>query len=449
MKQAQLIGLLCVGLLLASIGNGAVGYMKRVGLIEQQTYASFMATYCGDPGANPESVGDRCWCIHEPTPQQAKLAMADSAHFVTPYQDAGYQRWLKVGKDAVFAVFLLMSLYLIGRQKAPLPGLADSWPAMLLALIVSMGFAISLVIWGGSFAIVGMRSFEFLAIVLLGGWAVGGMHHFARCLGWLLIIEAVLVVFELIHGMPMRACPRWFRAAGTMVLPSSLGIASVVALAFYASFSLKSSWLPFLIAVSVALIVASGSGTGLVALFALLGVLALQRTSGSRKWMALTALLLSGIVVLVELPALTHRSDIYDSLFAAGGRTDKLRDVVQAFNATDLLIGRGLGYGTNTATNLAALATAPTFHVAGATEPFYADSTVTVMLMQLGIIGVAAFYGLLIWAFWRDPVARPIYAVVLISSLMISICEVFPVNFTMGLALAHTLAMSRRKQAAS
>ena len=78
---------------------------------------------------------------------------------------------------------------------------------------------------------------------------------------------------------------------------------------------------------------------------------------------------------------------------------------------------------------------------------FSADSTVTVLLTQLGITGVILFYGILVWAYRRDPRARPVYLVFAITSLTINITEVFPVNFLLGLALAGTLSLSRRARA--
>jgi hypothetical protein len=47
------------------------------------------------------------------------------------------------------------------------------------------------------------------------------------------------------------------------------------------------------------------------------------------------------------------------------------------------------------------------------------------------------------WAMWRDRIARPAYIVIAISSLTINITEVFPVNFMLGLLLAHTISLSR------
>ena len=123
-------------------------------------------------------------------------------------------------------------------------------------------------------------------------------------------------------------------------------------------------------------------------------------------------------------------------------------ELLQSTSATDLLVGRGVGFGTNTALNLSSAVPAPLPPGADG-EKFAADSTVTVLLTQLGAIGILLFYGTLGWAFLRDRVARPAYLVFAIASLAINITEVFPANFLLGLTLAHTIFISRKQTRAS
>jgi hypothetical protein len=440
MRHAQLVILVGIGLILASLGNGAAGYLKRIGLLDHSIYVNYVATYCQLPREGRGSFG--CICMHEPLDEQSnsRPGVGERPEPKYIYQNFGSERWLKLGKDALFGGFLLVSLYLIGARRVRMPSLADSWPPWLLMVSVAVGFAISLVFWGGSFAIIGLRSFEFLAIVLLGGWAAGGMQYFAYCAGWLVILQVLLVALELTFGIPISSCPHWFRAAGTMVLPNTLGAVAVVALAFYASFTAIGTRFFVLLLATALLLAASGSGTGLVALFALLAMLALRRMTGSRQRMAVLASVLLGVLMVLQLPAITHRPDIYDSLFAKGGRVDTFNKVLRVSSPTDTLIGHGLGYGTNTASNLAAISTAPAPSVLGAHDRFFADSTVTVLLTQLGIVGITVFYWLLGWAYWRDPMARPAYLVIVLVSLTMNVTELFPINFMLGLLLAHTIA---------
>ena len=448
MKNAPLVIVLSIGLLLASLGNGAIGYLKRIGLVERQVYDNYRVAYCDVPNGSQDSFANPCMCMRDPKPNTTGETQSTANALPEPkyiYQNLGSHRWWKLSKDALFGGFILLSLFLIRTGRARLPEISALRPAIPLVASVAIGLAISLASWGVGFAAIGLRSFEFLAIVLLGSWAVGGMHYFARSVGWLLIIQAALAAIELILGIPLRVCPFSFRVAGTMVLPNSLGIVTVVALAFYASFSQNKTWLPMLLLAAIAILAVSGSGTGLVALFALLAMLTLRRISGSGKWVFAVAMVLLGAIMMVKLPSITQRPDIYDSLFAAGGRVEKFTEVLRTTNALDTLFGRGLGFGTNTSSNLVDLTSAPLPSVMGTTEPFYADSTVTVLFTQMGILGIAAFYWLLGWAFLRDPVARPTYLVIGITSLTMNITELFPVNFLLGLLLAHTIFLSSRK----
>jgi len=438
MKPAYLIILVGIGLILASLGNGAAGYLKRIGLLDRPIYDDYLATYCQVPHDGFVS-SERCMCMREPLDEAAAVGERPEPKYI--YQNFGHLRWLKLGKDALFGGFLLLSLFLIGTRRARMTSPADSWPPWLLIVSVAIGFVTSLALWGGSFALIGLRSFEFLAVVLLGGWAVGGMPYFARCVGWLLILQVLLVAVELLLGIPLSTCPHWFRAAGTMVLPNSLGAIAVVALAFYASFTPINARFFILLLATMLLFIASGSGTGLVALFALLAILTLRRMTGTRKRVAVMASALLGVLMVLQLPAITHRPDIYDSLFAKGGRVDTFNKVLRVSSATDMLIGHGLGYGTNTASNLAAISTTPVPAVLGANERYFPDSTITGLLTQLGIMGIAAFYWLLGWAFWRDSVARPAYLVIALVSLTMNVTELFPVNFLFGLLLAHTITV--------
>jgi hypothetical protein len=438
MKPAQLIILVGIGLILASLGNGAAGYLKRIGLLDRPIYEDYLATYCQVSRVGSVS-SERCMCMREPLDEASAVGERPEPEYI--YQNFGRLRWLKLGKDVLFGGFLLVSLFLISTRRAKMPLLADSWPPWLLVVSIVIGFAMSLLLWASSFALIGLRSFEFLAVVLLGGWAVGGIPYFARCVGWLLILQVLLVAVELILGIPLSSCQLGFRAAGTMVLPNSLGAIAVVALAFYASFSAITARFIILLLATILLLFASGSGTGLVALFALLAILALRRMTGSRKRVAVLASALLGVLMVLQLPAITHRPDIYDSLFAKGGRVDTFNKVLRVSSPADTLIGHGLGYGTNTASNLAAISATPVPAVLGANERFFPDSTVTGLLTQLGIIGIAAFYWLLGWAFWRDPAARPAYLVIALVSLTMNITELFPVNFLFGLLLAHTIAV--------
>jgi hypothetical protein len=419
MKNAQLATIIGLLFVVASLANGSVSYLKRVGLLEHGAYTRFVQTYCSGQEDTP------CACMQEPPSGSVPNDFADEKYI---YANNGNERLLKICKDLLFAGFFLLSCYLIQAKRANAPDSEALLPPLSLLASVGVGFLISLFLWGDVFALAGLRSFTFLAIALVGGWAFTGIQQITSCVAILLVMQLILVFIEAHIGLPLRDCPSSFRAAGTMVTPNSLGVLTVVGLAFYYVYSSAKTYFPFLLLVGTTILLASGSGTGIIALFVLVGVLCLTSTSGLRKLILAGALLIVSAGLLAKLPALLNRPDIYASVLSSGGRIGKFTEVLSEASPIEILVGRGIGFGTNTATNL---------HI-GATSS--ADSMVTVLLMQLGMVGVILFYSLLIWAYRRDARARPVYLVFAITSLTINITEVFPVNFLLGLALAGTLS---------
>jgi hypothetical protein len=177
----------------------------------------------------------------------------------------------------------------------------------------------------------------------------------------------------------------------------------------------------------------------MVALLVLVGFIVLRRLGGSRRRLAGVLLVSLMGALLVFMPVLTKRPDIYDSLFAQGGRVDTFGKLWNVTDREQVFLGRGLGIGTNTVTNAAGVAALPMPEVLKRAAPFYADSTITSIFAQMGLAGLAAFYLMLLWASIRDPIARPTYLVIFLASLTFNITEVFPINFLLGLLLAHSL----------
>ena len=69
---------------------------------------------------------------------------------------------------------------------------------------------------------------------------------------------------------------------------------------------------------------------------------------------------------------------------------------------------------------------------------------VTSLLTQLGLVGALLFYGALAWAAQLDRQARIFYVIVAACSLTLQITELFPVNFLLGIVLAHSVVVARQ-----
>ncbi len=437
-KNLWIVGL-AIGVFMAGLMNGASSYLKRVGMIDRADYSLFINTYCDDPARAVGLRAQRCLCMRDPTeaadgepklPQQTLL----SRRYL--YETVGAERALKAAKDILSAALIGASLWLVFRRQNRVTGLASAWPLWILVLAITLGSVASAFLWGGKFAVVGLRSFTFVAVALLGTWLSGGMHWVARSVAALLVVQLVLVASEYAFGIPLRFCPNTFRAAGSLVLPNTLGVFAVAALAFYAAFSLNARFLWWLVAATVVLVLASGSGTGVAALGAWGIWLGIERYGAqwSRAKMIATVFVLAAIL-LAALPYLVQRPTIYDSVLGREARVGSLVRLVEQATPQQLLFGQGVGFGTNSGMTL--LKDAPeALPVTSTGEKFSADSTVTIMFTQLGVIGVLLFYAVLIWAFVRKPKARGFFIVASVTSLAINLPETYPVNFLLGLALA-------------
>ena len=424
-----------VGIVLATLANGAYAYLARLGQLDRAHFHEFVSLFCDrapERIEGPLALSCRCMRVHPEI---------DYSKVISPvylYHTDGWRLLLKLPKEALFAALLLVSLAWRPRLRPSSWRRGDVLVVGGFAAVLAMGVLFSLANRGPIYAALGLRPFEFVAVAALASWAAPFLRDVAKPLLALLAIQACLVVPEMLFAMPIRTCPNSFRAAGTLVLPNSLGIVAALLLAFAAAFrpeALRSPW-PWLAGACVVL--AGGSGAGIVLMFLTAMLQAWRIVPPERRRMLLGAGAAIALVLVFALPLITQRPQIYDSLFGLGGRSDKVAEVWQASTPVQRVFGEGMGYGTNMAINLVSAADGAVREAYLDTNLFYADSTVTSFLEQFGLLGPLAWIALMCWAAWRDPVARPFYIVFAVASLVINIPELFPANLMLGLALAHT-----------
>jgi len=358
----------------------------------------------------------------------------------------------KFAKELWFLGFLFVSILMLG-----IPGVLRSIiglpkPALAFTALVALGWLTSFFYFGSLFALVGLRSYEFMVIAIVGGWAAGGMRMLSRVLCVLILVQCALVALEFVIGIPLRSCPNSFRAIGSFVIPSTLGIVAVISLALILEVEARREVAAVMTLATMFLLVASGSATGMVALFIVFAwhlVHQLPARWRVRAGLAICALLLG---LLVALPTMLHRADLYDSILGSGGRFDKMEYARSMIDGPmEAAVGRGVGTASNTYSNMWHSQVAYTgeqgFYLP---ETYYTDSTITLMFAQLGWTGVLAFYLMIAWAMYRDRRMRSVYAVIVLCSLTINFIEVFPANFLLGLLLArsfHLHALTRARLA--
>jgi hypothetical protein len=437
--RGRLVVLIGAGLVVASICNGAVFYLKRIGLLDHASYLAYWSAHC-DGKYTPESfaITASCPCadIQDSIENTQELEDSKSAYL---YRSTGYEIALKLVKDVFAAGFILLSLFTAAPRHSQPPRFASSWPLLVLAGIVLAGFALSYANYGAAFAILGLRPYLFLAVALTGSWIAGDLGVFARCIALLLGIELLLMPFEFAFGMHIHGhfgdSSFVRRLSGTLVAPNSFGIFAVAALAFYHAFSQPKDSLWPLVAIVAILVAASGSATAWLVLLLFLLALSAGRTEKTHPVVAFPVAVILCLALLWTLPTLVGRVEVFDSVFGPGARMDEILSEFRS--GPELLIGNGLGVSTNAAMTLqeispALLASAP------ANVFSIVESTAAALIRQSGLPGLLAFYLVLAWAFWRDGRARIFYAVIALSSLTAKINELFPVNFLLGVALAHS-----------
>lgn len=449
-NQAFFAKLLGVALLLATVCNGAEFYLKRVGLIEKEAYGAYWAAHCESlvaigPG---EIAQPRCCALATagewPNLLTPEHLMIESARTRYLYNTLGPGIALKIAKDGLFLALIAASAYLIAVGAAALPSARQAWPMYFISSYALIALVASLTYNGVLVAGAGARSFMYLGVALLGQWLAPHLPTIARCLAFLLVAEAALIPYEIMEGIHLHdhigTIPLAARASGTLVLPNTMGAFAVSSLAFYYSFSSDPRWRWALVVVALALVFASGSGTGIVCMGAFIFVLLLERESGPRQRTVVLACAVAGAALVLALPTLSGRPVIFDSIF---GRIYGLLGVVSKLSLPEIILGSGLGVKTNLAAILFGQL-GPDAFGAGAQLDFRpSESTITGLLLQIGVMGTLLFYGILIWAGLKDRAARMFYFIVAICSLTLKVNELFPLNLLLGLALAHSMQNHR------
>ena len=450
--QRSAATLVALALLIAALCNGASVYLKRTGLIDGDAYRAYWSIHCEHIGAGRALAHARC-CAHATLEESAKRrspAHGDLEDKAARYlfEASNSERALKLVKDLFGLVLIGFSALLVANRVAQMPALRDSWPVWPLVGYVAIAFLVSLLLNGTLVAAAGLRTFMFAMLALLGLWLAPHLGVIARYLGALLVLQVLLIPFELFRGIhPYGEWSSLYlaeRTIGTMVHPNTMGIFAVTALAFYYAFAPARAWLAALAVAALAAVFSSGSGTGIVCAVLLFFVVLNDRLGeGRRAVLAISAVLACAAAVLA-LPVLSGREWILGSIFDERGRLGALVSVVAERGLVETLFGSGLGTGRIVALQLSDHANLERLDPARLLASRFTDSTITGLVIEIGVLGAAMFYAALVWAGLRDRAARPFYWVVALCSLTINVTVLFPLNFLLGLAWAHSSWRGRR-----
>lgn len=415
-----------VAIVVATILNGSSFWLKRVGWLEPELYRTY------------ESITRKEQYI----PRKSDIFKTLT---VNAYQTKGVWKAFKASKDVVFLSFFLISFLFILRGEAGWK-MRYGWMFVSMAFLLLYAFFVSYFQAGILLPMAGLRSFLFMGVAIGGAWAVreGPFPFLAKCLVGLVLFQVLLAPFECTYGMRLFMSGRiWNRIVGTMLQPSSFGIVLVLGMVWCFTYCHTRKWMWWLVAIVYILVLFSGSATAILLLFFVsAAALCSKMNRQYRKWLLFTCIA-GGVVLFFLLPEITGRATIYDS--PLGRLLIYKEHIFEGLDWRELLFGRGLGAGTNTAANLFMDWQADTGHGAGDRIVFVADSTPLMLIAQIGIIGLFLVYGVLFLAICVDQQARIFYLSIMLASLTVNITELFPVNFILGLLLAHSLSIEKNK----
>jgi hypothetical protein len=411
-------------LVVASLLNGIPSYLRRVGAVQKDRYEAYWVSYCGPEGAAPRAFGFGRVC-RQPDYWGASSTTIVSRYSAYALEVQAADLLFKLPKDlAMVATAVLgFALWRLADKKP-----SNALPLTLLAVTVIMAVPLTITREGGWACILGLRSYLFLLIAFLGAFvtAQAGLDRLGTGVALLLVLQLLFIPWELFSGIstfrigpPPFHLPR--RLSADFIMPNALGSFAAMALALCMGAAVYRRHAISLWAVAILVVVLSGSATASV----VLAVLFVAAMLGDSVPPTVRGLILGVVVVgaLIALPLLLDRPDLFDSIVGPGGRWGTLLSMA-AMPASVLMFGEGLAARSNT--------------VIGLAHGFGTDSQIILLLSQTGVLGLACFYFILAWAWSRDPRLRPFYVALTLCSITLNVTEAYPVNFLLGLALAHS-----------
>ncbi len=406
-------------LLLACLLNGTPFLMGRIGWLDPMSYQVDRQRFCPSSGP-PAGLVSACAPVQPAEEHQDGFARLNLQRLHSP---PGYWDLLKVSRLLLLLGCPLLVLLGIVRGRWPWLGWRPLLPALPLLASSAMALLIALPQAPLTALIYSLRSMAWLPLLVLSGPTSQRpvLAHLARAMALLIMLQIPLMLVEAIWGLPMSFGPPAAQLAqasaglptrlvGTFILPNSLGVAVVALLGFCMAYLPKRRALILLAIAALPLLMLARSGTGLLIWVVLMAFW------GSRSWRPHPALKLIVLTLLaliaLALPLLLGRPDLWQSL---SGRIEALYGAMSNSNLLEWIFGRGLVY------------TKPT------------ESLPEWLLLQGGLVAVVAFYSLLVWAWCHDQQARPFLLAITLSSLTLTIVELFPLNFLLALSINSSL----------
>jgi hypothetical protein len=446
----QATGWLAGLLVLAVALNGLPFWARRVGLLDRAAYARDGGLFCAPP---PPAWWRPATCrphrlVDPGPPPRFERIVVERLYRLRPAE-----RSLKLLRQALPPLLLLGSAALVGARWRPLPppGALLSLAPLLLSTLLSAG--ISLPLDGRLATLVAGLGSLWIPQAAVAGWLTTPRRwqRLADGAAALVLLQLPVLALEAMRGLPMpfgAAATPWLptRLSGLMNQPNSLGGLLALSVALCVSVSRRpwQRWPLLLLALGMALL--ARSGAGVVALMLLAGGMGMGRLPRRCRPLALLALLMA---LTLALPAWLGRPRLYRS---PQGRVQVLRVWwTQPLSARERWLGHGLASQIHPRGAWALRH--PTLELPGEASAARqrgpsADGQPLLLLARGGLVALGAFYGLLGWCAWRDPLLRPFWGVLLLVSLTLNVTEVFPLGIWLAVATARALGLGGKEPAA-
>jgi len=415
-------------LLLVCLLNGTPFLIGRIGLLDPTTYQADRQRFCPSSGP-PFGLVSACPPV-QPAADPELHDGFERLNLERLHTPPGYWGLLKVLRLLLLLGCPLLVLWGMVQGRWPAPG----WRALIPALPLLTSSALVLLVSLPQAPLTALqsilRSMAWLPLLTLAGPTSQRpvLAQLAKAMALLILVQMPLMLLEAKWGLPMSFGPPSAQLAqasvglpsrlvGTFILPNILGAAVVCLLSFCMAYLPQRRALMPLSMATLSIVMLARSGTGLLIWVVLVAFWA------NRAWRPHPALKLIGLTLLapiaLALPLLLGRSDLWQSV---SGRLSMLNSALSSSSSWQLLFGQGLLHGR-------------------ATESLPAQ-----LLLEGGLFALVAFYSLLAWAWFHDSQARPFLLAVSLSSLTLTIGQLFPINFLLALSLNRSLMFDSLSQ---
>lgn len=335
--------------------------------------------------------------------------------------------YIKIIKDFIFISIILIGILWTLTNKNDFY-LKFSWSILFLLFILSIGISFFQV--NSLTILAGLRwGLPLLSILFLINRVDRNIQvKIAKILIFLVLIGLIMQIFQT-SSLTNYFGPNQFgfskRNPGFFTIPSTMAILILLSIWYVYNFLPKSRFNYFFLFVLAPIsLYLAGSATGFIVLLLLFLSILTANIKQKRTIMFISILLLVSLVV--SLPLLTNRADLFVSLFTR----IQLFDHVSFVN---LFLGDRFGLATNTA-----MLMKPSF--AMDSDPFTTDSLILSFVINTGLLSLMLFIYILVKDLKYNLMEIQFFLIVIPFCFNSILFEVYPASLLISVTLAYFMS---------